>query len=180
MDMGRSYLSTVIAHVQNTSWLEGGGGDNRWWKFYRTFTVTGVTRQLSNTGMLLSQKRLSVSKGWEICGQMSIKKKKISHPILYCGLFLSGCVYILCWIQIFFPLERLLFLQDPQGLQRPKCDKILWKGKQTANPFSFSCLTPCNNSAHQQMHQTTEISTPAWVFPEEQLNLAVSMPGWKH
>lgn len=79
MDMGRSYLSTVIAHVQNTSWLEGAGGDNRWWKFYRTFTVTGVTQQLSNTGMLLSQKRLSVSKGWEICGQMSIKKKKKNH-----------------------------------------------------------------------------------------------------
>lgn len=107
------------------------------------------------------------------CGQMSIKKL---HPILYYGLFLSGCVYILCWIQIFFPFEWLLLLQDTPGLQRPKCDKILWKGKQIANLFSFSFLTPCNDSAHQQTHQATETSTPSWVFPEEQLNLVAFVP----
>lgn len=30
------------------------------------------------------------------------------------------------------------------------------------------------------MHQDTQVSTLASVFPEKRLNLAISLPGWKH
>lgn len=142
MYLGRSYLTTITAYVQNTTGLEGEGGDNRWWKFHSTFTVSRVTCQLSNTAQKASQKRLPCLQGMRnlSCGQMSINHDQHKNDIQFSTMHFSCLGVFTSSVESRFSSH----LSNCHSCRIPKDfkDKNLTRSCERENRPVIYCLSP--------------------------------------